>query len=141
MRATKTAIAAALAADDALAALVPDAQVYAVERATVPQLPSIEVIGVSSERVGDGPVVRHTVSIECTAAHPTEDGCDSLLDSIVRAVRGRLSAAEHSERPIRRADGGNVPIVLGGTRWSISAANTSGIVRGASVTVTAEGGE
>ena len=141
MRAAKTAITAALAADDAVGSLVPDAQVYAVERATVPQLPSIEVIGVSSERVGDGPVIRHTVSIECTVSHQTEDGADLALDAIVTAVRGRLSDAEHSERPIRRADGGNVPIVLGGTRWSVSAANTSGIVRGASITVTAEGGE
>ena len=141
MRATKVALASALRTDAAASVLVPDAQVYAVERATVPQLPSIEVIGVSSERVGDGPVVRHTVSIECTVSHQTEDGADLALDAIVTAVRGRLSDAEHSERPIRRADGGNVPIVLGGTRWSISAANTSGIVRGASIAVTAEGGE
>ena len=37
MRATKVAIAAALAADEAVSELVPAAQVYAVERATLPR--------------------------------------------------------------------------------------------------------
>ena len=89
-----------------------------------------------------GPLLRHyAIRSSVTVSHQTEDGADLALDAIVTAVRGRLSDAELSERPIRRADGGNVLIVLGGTRWSISAANTSGIVRGASITVTAEGGE
>ena len=141
MRAVKVAIAAELRADNNVSKLVPREQIYAVERATVPTLPAVELVGVSSERVGDGPLLRHALSVEVTVSHQTEDGADLALDAIVTAVRGRLSDAEHSARPIRRADGGNVLIVLGGTRWSISAANTSGIVRGASITVTAEGGE
>ena len=60
MRPVKVAIAAALAADDAVSALVPAAQIYATERATLPTLPAVEVIAVSSERVGDGPMVRST---------------------------------------------------------------------------------
>ena len=55
MRATvKTAIAAALRTDDGgVCKLVPREQIYAVERATIPVLPSIEMVGVSSERVDD----------------------------------------------------------------------------------------
>ena len=69
MRPTKLAIADALGTDPAVAELVPDAQVFAVERATVPALPSIEVIGITSERVGDGPMVKHELSIEVTVSH------------------------------------------------------------------------
>ena len=79
MRASKQAIAAALAADAAVAALVPAAQVFSVERATIPSLPAVEVIGLSSERVGDGPMLRHELSIECTVSHQTEDGADLAL--------------------------------------------------------------
>ena len=136
MRPVKVAIAAALAADDAVSELVPATNVYAVERATIPQLPSIEVIAVSTERVDDGPLVRHELSVEITAAHTTEDGCDELLDAIVRAVRQRLDAAERQLPEIALASGDGCVVVLGGTRWSVSAANTSGIVRGASVAVT-----
>ena len=50
MRATKEAIAEALADDAAVLSLVPPSQVFAVERATLPTLPAIEVIGVCSER-------------------------------------------------------------------------------------------
>ena len=135
MRATKVAIAAALAADDAVSELVPAAQVYAVERATLPTLPSIEVIAVSTERVDDGPLVRHELSVEITAAHSTEDGCDELLSDIVQAVRQRLDAAERQEPEIALASGEGCLVVLAGTRWSISAANTSGIVRGASISL------
>ena len=99
MRSTKLAIADALRTDPAVAELVPDAQVFAVERATIPTLPSVEVIGISSERVGDGPMVRHELAVEVTVSHATEDGADAALDSIVRAVRARLSGAEYSTRP------------------------------------------
>ena len=138
MRATKTAIAAALRTDAAVSELVPDAQVFAVERATIPNLPAVEVFALSSERVDTGPMVRHELSVECTVSHPTEDGADTLLDAIVRAVRARLSDAEHSTRPIALAGGEGALCVLGGTRWSISAANTSGVIRGASVSVHVE---
>ena len=99
MRATKQAIRDALAADEAVAALLPAAQFFAVERATVPTLPAIEIIAISSERVDTGPMIRHQLSIEVTVSHPTEDGADLALDAIVRAVRRRLSAAEDSTRP------------------------------------------
>ena len=141
MRATKTAIAEALRMDAAVSALVPRAQIYAVERATLPTLPSIELIALSSERVDTGPMLRHELSCEITVASATEDKADELLDAVVRAVRQRVIDAEHSTRPIALASGEGALVVLGGTRWSISAANTSGIVRGASITVTAEGGE
>ena len=49
MRATKLAIAAALAADEAIANLDPPVQIFSVERATVPVLPAIEIISVSSD--------------------------------------------------------------------------------------------
>ena len=56
MRPTKLAIADALRTDPAVGELVQAAQIFSVERATVPTLPSIEVFGVTSERVGDGPL-------------------------------------------------------------------------------------
>ena len=99
VRATKLAIAAALAADTAVSNLVPAAQVFAVERAVIPTLPAVEIIGVSSERIGDGPMIKHEVSVEITVSHPSEDGADELLDSIVAAIRARLSASENSTRP------------------------------------------
>ena len=102
MRAAKLALAAALRTDTAVAALVPAGQVFAVERATVPTLPSIEVIGVSSERVDTGPLVRHELSIEVTVTHPTEDGADELLDGIVTAVRRRLLEALLHESSLAR---------------------------------------
>ena len=74
MRATKTAIAEALRTDAAVSELVPATSVYATERATLPTLPAIEVIAVSTERVEDGPMVRHELSIEVTVSHATEDG-------------------------------------------------------------------
>ena len=119
MRATKVAIAAALAADDAISELVPAAQVFAVERATLPTLPAVEVIAVSSERVDTGPLALHSLSVECTVSHPTEDGADKLLDDIVRAVRARLSASEDSTRRIALATGEGCLCVLAGTRWSV----------------------
>ena len=138
MRATKQAVAEALRTDAAVSTLVPATSVYATERATVPQLPSIEVIGLSSERVDDGPLVRHELSVECTASHQTEDGCDELLDAVVRAVRLRIGAAEHQLTPIALATREGCLCTLGGTRWSISASGTSGVIRGAAVALSVE---
>ena len=106
MRDAKIAIIKALAADPAVHALAPAC--YTVERAAVPQLPSIEAIAVSSERVGNGPMVRHLMDLECTVSHATEDGVDELLDGLIQAVRRRVSDAESATRPIRargRANG------------------------------------
>ena len=141
VRATKLAIAAAFAADTRVSDLVPVSQIYAVERATLPTLPSIELVGVSSERIGDGPMVRHSMSIEITASDPTEDGADETLDSIVAAVRARLSDAADSTRPMSLASGAGVLVELQGSRWSVSAADASSVIRGASVSVTAAVGE
>ena len=99
MRPVKVALSRALRTDAAVSELVPPAQVFSVERSTVPVLPSIEVIGLSSERVDTGPMLRHELSIEVTVRHPSEDGADELLDAVVRAVRARLSDAEHSNAP------------------------------------------
>ena len=86
-------------------------------------------------------MVRHSLSIECTVSNPTEDDADALLDAIVQAVRLRLADAENSERPISLADGGNVLVELGGTRWSVSTAAASGVIRGASVALSVEASE
>ena len=92
MRATKLAIAAALRTDAAVAELLPGSQIFSVERVTIPILPSIEVIAVSSERVDTSALIRHELSVEITASHTGEDAADESLDAIVRAVRRRLSA-------------------------------------------------
>ena len=104
MRDAKLAIATALRSDTAVTERVPAWQIFAVERATLPTLPSIEVIGVSSERVDTGPLVRHSMAVEVTVSHPTEDGADELLDGIVTAVRRRLLDAERSDAPISTRD-------------------------------------
>ena len=135
MRAVKQALADALRADPAVSELVPATSVYAVEKATVPVLPAIELIGLSSERIDTGPLMRHELAIECTVSHPTEDGADALLDSIVTAVRSRLGAAETTVDPIDLASGENAVCELQATRWSISASDVNGVVRGASVRV------
>ena len=141
MRPVKVAIAEALRIDPAVSELVAPTQIYAVERSTIPLLPSVEIIGVTSERVGDGPMVRHALSCEITVASATEDAADAALDAIVRAVRARLSAAENSNDPISLADGEGVLVVLEATRWSVSAADKASVIRGASVSVTAEASE
>ena len=138
MRPVKVAIAEALRIDPAVSELVAPTQIYAVERSTIPLLPSVEIIGVTSERVGDGPMVRHALSCEITVGSATEDKADGLLDGIVRAVRARLRDAEHSTRPIALASGEGCLCVLGGTRWSISAANASSVIRGAAIAVSVE---
>ena len=137
MRATKRAIAQALADDAAVSSLVQASQVFAVERSTIPQLPAIEVIGVSSERVDSGPMVVHELSVECTVTHSSEDGADEALDAIVRAVRARLSCAESTDDPIALPTRETVVVALGGTRWSVSGSAASGTVRGASVAASA----
>ena len=138
MRPVKVAIAAALRSDPAVSELVPDAQIFATEQATLPTLPAIEMVGVSSERVDNGPLVRHELSVEITAAHTTEDGADELLDAIVRAVRQRLDAAERQLPPL---DDEGALCELHGTRWSVSASSASGIVRGAAIAVSVLGDE
>lgn len=137
MRAVKIAIANAVAHDPAVVILVPVDQVYAVERATIPLLPSIEVIGVSSEPQDDGPMVRHLLSIEITVSHTDEDGADDALNAIVSAVRQRLAAAAQQERPIVGADDEVVPCAALTTRWSVSADAAGSIVRAAAVAVEA----
>ena len=138
VRAVKLALAAALRADTAVAALVPGAQIFAVERATLPTLPSIELIGVSSARVGNGPMIRHELAVEATVSHRSEDGADELLDGIVAAARRRLCDAETSERPIALESREGVLVTLRGSRWSVSAAGSAGVIRGASIEVSAE---
>ena len=74
-------------------------------------------------------------------SHQTEDGADALLDSIVKAVRLRLSESADSTRPIALASGEGLIVELKATRWSLSAADATGIIRGASVSLTAQVGE
>ena len=132
MRASKQAIAAALREDAEVAALVPDEQIYAVERAVLPTLPAIEIVGLSSE-VDTWPMVRHELSIEVTVSHAVEDGADAVLDGVVAAVRARLFDAERGERPIDLPTGAGLTVELRATRWSVSASGASGVIRGASV--------
>ena len=132
------ALSRALRNTAAVTRLVPDGQIFATERAVLPTLPAVEIIGVSSERVDGGPMVRHAMSIEVTVRHPAEDGADELLDDVVRAVRQRLGAAERSEAPIALAGGEAVLVTLGGTRWSVSAAEASAVIRGAAISLSVE---
>ena len=130
MRATRQAIAEAIRTDPAVAELVPGSQVFAVERATLPSLPAVECIAVSTERVDTGPMVLHQIAIEITVASPSEDDADALLDQLVAAVRRRVSDAEQGENPIRLVTGQTAVCALGGTRWSTSASGSSGVIRG-----------
>ena len=116
--------------DAVVSALVPAAQIHSVERATLPSLPSIELITVASSRT-DRPLIRHELSCEITVSHVSEDGADAKLDAIVQAIRGRLSAAESESDPIILADHSTALVELGGVRWSISAGDTAGVIRGA----------
>ena len=136
VRAAKRAIALALA--EAVKDLVPAEQVYAVEKATLPTLPAVEVVAVTSERQETGPLLRHQLSVEITVSDPTEDGADESLNAIVAAVRARLSAAENEGDPIVLPDGSLALVELGGTRWSISAGGPSSVIRGAAVAVAIE---
>ena len=136
MRAAKLAIAAALRTDAAVAELVPAGQIFATERATLPTLPAVEIIALSSERVDSGPLIRHELSVEVTVTHPTEDVADELLNRIVVAIRRRLLDAETSERPIVLETREVVLVELKGSRWSLSAnGGAAGVIRGASIAV------
>ena len=134
MRAVKQALAQALAADDAVALLVPATSIFAVERSTIPSLPAIEIVAVASERA-DRPLIRHVLSCEITVSDPTEDGADSALDAIVQAVRGRLSSAEAESDPVVLEDGSTALVELQGIRWSTSSTDgkASSIVRAAAI--------
>ena len=136
MRATKVAIASALRADPNID--VPSTGVYAVERSILPKLPSVEVIGVSSERVGNGPMVQHAMRIEVTVGGQSEDDIDDQLDELVGAVRRRLDAAENGNEHIAQTDGQNALVTLGSTAWSVSAQGGGGVIRGASVSILVE---
>ena len=63
-------------------------------------------------------------------SHATEDGADELLDAAVMAVRQRLDAAERQLPRIAWRSGEGCLCVLAGTRWSVSAANASGVDTG-----------
>ena len=120
VRAVKLALAQAFRDDAVVAALVPGAQIFAVERATLPALPAVEVIGISSERVGNGPMIRHESerSRRRSRIRP-KTASDEQLDAIVRAVRRRLGDAATSERPIALESREGVLVALGGlSRWS-----------------------
>ena len=94
-----------------------------------------------SERVDTGPLVKHELSIEVTVSAASEDAADEALDAIVKAVRVRLLAAEHSTRPIALPTAEGLLITLEATRWTISASDKASVVRGASIGVSAEVGE
>ena len=141
MRAMKQAIAEAIRTDPAVAELVPAGQVFAVERATLPTLPAVECIAVGSERVDTGPMILHQIAIEITVSSSNEDDADGMLDQLVRAVRRRVSDAEQGENPIRLLTGQTAVCALGGTRWSVSASGSTGVIRGASIDVSAETSE
>ena len=133
MRASKAAVAKALATDDAVAALVPVEQIFTTERATLPVLPAIEIVAVSSVRM-DRPLLRHVLSCEVTVSHQTEDGADELLDGIVAAVRARLSDAESETAPITLEDGSVAMVSMQGVRWSTSATDgKASVVRAAAI--------
>ena len=133
MRPPKIAIAAALA--EAVKDLVSKDQVYSVERATLPVLPAIELVAVASEPQESGPMIKHSMSIEITVSHVSEDGADEALDSIVAAVRRRLLAAATGEVPIVLPDDSLAVVELQGTRWSISAGGPSSVLRGAAISL------
>ena len=139
MRATKQALAAALRADPDLAELVTPEAIHAVERATLPTTPAVEIIGVRSEATEY--LAKHELAVEITVSHATEDGADAQLDAIVAALRRRLLTAQSSVAPIERTDGSLLNVELGGTRWSVSGTGKGGVVRGASVTLTITGSE
>ena len=133
MRTVKQAITKALADDDAVSALVPTERIYAVERSTLPTLPSIELIALSSEPQESGPMVRHSMSCEITVSDPTAEGADEQLSAIVAAVRRRLLDAALGSNPIALPDGSVAVCELEATRWSTSAGDTASVIRGAAV--------
>ena len=105
-----------------------------VERGTLPRLPAVEVVAISSER-SDRPLIRHVLSVEITVANPDEAGADELLDTLVTRIRGRLSDADAGGDPIILPDGSSLVVELLGVRWSTSASDGTSIVRGAAIAV------
>ena len=66
----------------------------------------------------------------------TEDAADlAARKPSCAAVRARLFDAEQGERPIDLPTRAGLTVELKGTRWSTSAAGASGVVRGASVSL------
>ena len=139
MRQARLAIARALADDAAVSELVSEASIYAVERATLPVTPCIEVIGIRSE--ASDYLAKHEASIEVTVTHATPVGADELLAAIVSAVRGRLLHAQSTTGPIALPSGARLSVEVGDTRWSVSVAGKGGVNRGAAVAVTVTSGE
>ena len=140
MRSTRIAIADAFKSDPAIASLVPAEQIFAVERSTIPALPAIELVGLTSERM-DFALVKHAISVEISVSNASEDGADGALDQIVRAVRARLATAESTIDPIALPSAALVVVALEQTRWSVSAASQSSVIRAAAISLTAEVGE
>ena len=136
MRAIRLAIAQALREARHVTELVAATSIHAVERAVVPVLPAVEVIAVSSETVDQ--LQRHELAIEVTVSNVSEDAADAELDAIVEAVRLRLLDS-YVEQPISTLAGSTVLADLGAVRWSVSAQGQRGVIRGASVSVTATG--
>ena len=134
MRATKKAIVEAFRADALID--IPNESIFSVEQAVMPKLPAIEVIAISTS-LQARPLVQHTMSVQCTVAGQTEGGVDDALDELVSTVRRRLSAAEHEYDDIVLDDGQAAVIELGGTNWSTTAQGSGGVVRGATVALTA----
>ena len=132
MRASKLSIRNALAADDTITRLVPAAQIFSVERATLPVLPAIELVTIASERT-TRPLVEHQLSCEITVSSSSENGADEKLDAIVTAVRARLHAAESEADPIILPDHSTALVELQGTRWSVSAGGAASVIRGAAI--------
>ena len=135
MRPVRLAIAAAL--QDELTKLQIAASVHAVERATLPDLPAVEVIGLTSERVNNV-MVRHELSVEVTVSAADEDTADARLSDLVAAVRRRVSEAENGVSPISLDGGESAVPTLQGTRWSVSASGSGGVIRGAAVSLSCE---
>ena len=137
MRASKLAIRDALASDEAVACLVPVEQIHSTEKAVLPVLPAIELVAISSERT-DRPLIKHQLSCEVTASDRSESGADETLDTIVAAVRRRLSAAEAEVDPIVLSNGETALVELGGVRWSVSAGGPSSVIRGAAIALSVQ---
>ena len=135
MRTVKVAIA------KALAAAVETVPVYAVERATLPTLPAVEVIGLTTKLQESGPLYRHLLAIEITASAATEDAADERLDDLAGSVCGRLMAAARRDDPILMPGDSIALVTVGDTRWSRSGRGASGVVRGVAIAVTVEADE
>ena len=108
--------------------------------ATVPTLPSIEVISVTSERLAHA-LVKHEISIEATRSRtrpktaPTKRSMASCRPSgAALATLSRRYDLVLTLPPDRT----HVVVALEGTRWSVSANGANGVIRGASVRLSCE---